>query len=551
MCGIFSVLSKDPIVVSDLRTISHEFLKSIHRGPDASQLRKLSDTCVIGFHRLSIMDPSRKGDQPMYSEDDNVCLLCNGEIYNFKELAARYHCQLTSNSDCEIILRLYETIGIVRTISELQGVFSFILYDKTMNRLFIGRDPIGVRSLYIGKSSRYPLCIASELKSIHQLVDSVETVPPGTLISVDLTTLEQSPHRYYEYNYPPMELPTLPESTDELSAHPLFPSLCNQLQTQLVKAVEARCIADRPIGCLLSGGLDSSLVAAIVSRYFLSKNQPLHTFSIGLQGSTDLYYAKQVAEHINSIHHEVIVTEDQMIQAIPSVISQIESYDTTSVRASTPMVLLCQYIEKHTDIRVIFSGEGADEASGSYLYFKNAPSSEDFQQETVRLLRDLEYFDVLRSDKSVSGSGLEVRVPFLDKHFLAYYMSLPPTLKTCTQKVEKFLLRSAFQHDNWLPDSVLWRQKEAFSDGCSSQSRSWYEIIQEHVNQIIPDEEFEANRHRWTHNPPQLKESYWYRTLFDSYYPKRESLIPYYWLPKWSEDTQDPSARVLSVYQST
>ena len=305
-------------------------------------------------------------------------------------------------------------------------------------------------------------------------------------------------------------------------------------------------MSERPVGCLLSGGLDSSLITALVAKHF--KKEDLCTFSIGFEGSEDLKYAKIVADHLNTRHFEYIVTEQMMIQSIEDVIRDIETYDITTIRASTPMYLLSKYIKNNTDITVLFSGEGSDEASGSYMYFHNAPDSNSFNKETVRLLKDLQYFDVLRSDKSTASNGLEVRVPFLDKEFLQYYMQIDPDLKIPNGKIEKYLLRKAFDN-GLLPDEILWRSKEAFSDGVSSKKKSWFEILQCHINNIITDEEFEESASKYKHNPPKLKEALYYRRIFDKHFSNRDSIIPYYWLPKWNGEINDPSARILNSYK--
>jgi asparagine synthase (glutamine-hydrolysing) len=309
-------------------------------------------------------------------------------------------------------------------------------------------------------------------------------------------------------------------------------------------------MSDRPVGCLLSGGLDSSLISALVAREFKINNKgQLNTFSIGIKGSTDLIYAKKVAEHIGSFHHSIELTEEEFLDAIPEVIYNIESYDTTTVRASTGNYLIGKYIKENTDITVVFNGDGSDEQSG-YLYLANAPSPDDFKNECVRLLKEIHYYDVLRSDRSLSSNfSLETRAPFLDTDFVDYYMSIPSEAKMYGNgKIEKFLIRSAFDNDDLLPKDVLWRRKEAFSDGCSSNERSWHKIIQEFVDTQIPDEIYVTRKDKYVFNKPQLKESYYYRKIFESYYPGRSNMIPHFWLPKWNGNQQDPSARELKKY---
>lgn len=526
MCGIFGYIYGG---TNCEKNLLENVRRCQHRGPDNTHYMMVS-TIFLAFHRLVINDTSSLGNQPMvHPEDKNLVLLCNGEIYNWKELAKEHEITTRSNSDCEIILHLYKKIGIDATIRALDGVFAFILVDENTKQVYVGRDPIGVRPIYIGTNSTLSrdIGIASEMKCLVGLNDDIHQLQPGSYCHID-NNLCLHYHSYYSYVYPPTDV------NEE------------KLRSLLVDAVRKRLLTDRPFGCLLSGGLDSSLVAGILVRYLGVKN--LHTFSIGLEGSEDLKYAQIVADYLGTIHHEYIVTEDMMLDAIDDVIALIESYDTTTVRASVPMYLLAKHIKETTDITVLFSGEGADEASGSYLYFRNAPTDNARQHEIIRLMKDLHYFDVLRSDKSISGAGLELRVPFLDKTFLSYYLGLPPSCKAITsERMEKYLLRSAFEADKLLPEAVQWRRKEAFSDGVSTQSRSWYSIIQEHVDGIISDEEMGGVEQRYTTNPPQFKEALYYRNIFEKHYPGRCSTIPYYWMPKWSKST-DPSARTLDDY---
>ena len=532
MCGIFAYIYEDGCVSPD---VIDSAMCCQHRGPDNTHQMTVNNNIFLVFHRLIINDKSSLGNQPMlHPEDDNLILLCNGEIYNWKELASSYGITTHSTSDCEIILHLYKKLGMLETISLLDGDFAFILVDKSSNVIYAGRDPIGVRPLYIATSDdhgdRSCIGIASEMKSLSDLCKKVWQVKPGGFYVIkDSHHLEY--HHYYSYVYPPT---TYNEET---------------LRELLINSVRKRLLTERPFGCLLSGGLDSSLVAAILVHHLGIKD--LHTFSIGLEGSEDLKYAREVADYLGTIHQEYVVSEEEMLNAIPEVIYMIESYDTTTVRASTPMYLLAKYIKETTDITVLFSGEGSDEASGSYLYFKNAPSDEDRQHEIIRLMEDLHYFDVLRSDKSISGAGLELRVPFLDKKFLAYYLGLPSSSKAISSdRMEKHLLRSAFERDRMLPTSVLWRRKEAFSDGVSSQKRSWYGIIQEHVSNLVTDADMAEAETLYNSNPPKFKEALYYRNVYEQYYPGRSAAIPYYWMPKWSNSI-DPSARTLEHYHET
>ena len=538
MCGIFAYISETPINYQLLQAINIEGMKCKSRGPDNTVTRKISENTFLMFHRLKINDMSDSGNQPIAHPDDyNLTLICNGEIYNHKKLISENNFNTKSSSDCEVILHMYKKYGINKTIESLDGVFAFLLIDNSKNKIFIGRDPIGIRSLYIGKDKRNSILIGSECKTLSSICKYVTPFLPGKYLAIDFYNIPKNINNldyitYYDYIYPII--------------HYNKEVILENIYSTLNRAIEKRMISDRPIGCLLSGGLDSSLITALVAKQFNKKE--LCTFSIGFEGSEDLKYAKIVANHLNTKHHEYIVTEQMMIQALEEVIKGIETYDITTIRASVPMYLLSKYIKNNTDITVLFSGEGSDEASGSYMYFHNAPDADSFNKETVRLLKDLQYFDVLRSDKSTACNGLEVRVPFLDKEFLQYYMQIDPNLKIPNGKIEKFLLRKAFD-DGLLPDEILWRSKEAFSDGVSSKKKPWFKILQEHIDNEISDEEFETRRIKYSHNTPAIKEALYYREIFHKYFPNNDNIIPYYWLPKWNGDIKDPSARVLKVYK--
>lgn len=518
MCGIFAYLS-----YTNIDFIKKNFKNLQPRGPDKSIIRYLNNYgYIFGFHRLAINDLSPNGDQPIIHPNFYGCeLICNGEIYNYKELVAKYGFNLKSNSDCEVIIHLYKKFGIEKTICMLDGVFAFVLYDN--GKQFAGRDPYGVRPLFIGKLND-GIIFASEMKGLIGLANVIEEFPSGCFFKEGIIT------RYYYYIYPNIE-------NDCERA-------CEKIRYYLIDAVRKRLLSDRPIGCLLSGGLDSSLITALVAKYYPVGE--LETFSIGMKNSTDLYYARLVANHLQTKHHNIELCESDFLNAIETVIKCIESYDTTTVRASVGNYLVASYIRKHSDAVVIFNGDGSDEVCGSYLYLKNAPTNEDFHAECVRLLEEIHCFDVLRSDRTISGNGLEPRTPFLDKAFVECYMSIDPNLRTSKNRIEKWLLRKSFE--DMLPEKVLWRQKEAFSDGVSGTETSWYKVIQEMVEEKISDKEFEQYRSSCTYNPPQLKETMYYRKIFEKYYPNEEHIIPHYWLPRWS-DSNDPSARTLDVYK--
>ena len=312
--------------------------------------------------------------------------------------------------------------------------------------------------------------------------------------------------------------------------------IINTIREKLLNSVKKRLLSDREIGCLLSGGIDSSIITLITSQ--IIGPDKLRTFSIGLEGSPDLIAAKKVAKHLGTIHTEVVVTEQELLDAIPDTIKQIETYDITTVRASTPMFLLSKYIKENTDITVILSGEGADEASGSYLYFHKAPSPLAFQEECLRLIKDVQHFDVLRGDKTTAGASLEIRVPFFDKEFINFYMSINPNKKIPRDGYEKYLLRKSYEDE--LPHEIIWRRKEGFSDGVSSKKKSWYVIINEYVKDKIADMRFD-----YDYLPPPSDEAAWYRSLFEEYYPGNEKIVPYYWQPKWINTNNNPSGRLL------
>ena len=455
------------------------------------------------FHRLSINGLNSGSNQPLHK--NNNMLMCNGEIYNYKLLAKQYNITLESDSDCEIILHLYEFMDIDTLCNSLDGVFSFVLYDNSQKKIIVGHDPYGIRSLYFYHDID-DFGISSEMKCLYDLNRNIEFYPPGSYSIFDIDTNNLITNKYYDLIYPVVEY------DENISIQ--------NIRKILNMSVEKRMITDRPIGCLLSGGLDSSIIASIMSK----RVKNLKTFSIGLNGSPDLYHAENVANHLKTDHTIVLVSEKQMLDAIERTIYQIESYDITTIRASVPMLLLSEYIRDNSDIKVLLSGEGSDEASGSYLYFHNAPDPQSFQDECIRLLQDVQYFDVLRGDKTTAGAGLEIRVPFFDKTFMEYYMSILPEKKMVRDGMEKYLLRKAFEND--LPKDVVWRRKDGFSDGVSSFDKPWHEIIEEYAQKKF-----------------NMNETDMYKHIYDKYYSGVEN-IPYMWMPKWS-NSKDPSNRSI------
>jgi len=530
MCGIFAYLTNENVDKSTHDFIEKQWNHGKSRGPESSQFitKERVDTSFfifMGFHRLAINGLNDESNQPMCI--DGVYLICNGEIYNYKSLSKPF--TMKSFSDCEVIIHLYKVYGIEYIFELLDGVFAFVLYDSNIQKVFVARDPYGVRPLYTNEC----LAFASELKQLHQFDSNVKQFEPGTFMEIrvgeSINIIQQK--RYTSFGFSKMIFNNLYDIYGIL-----YQSLYNAVKKRVVGTTE------RPIACLLSGGLDSSTIAALVNS-FLPKGQ-LETYSIGLEGSTDLIYAQMVADHLGTNHTSIVLTEQEFFDAIPETIKAIESYDTTTVRASVGNYLVGKYISQHSQAKVVFNGDGADELMGGYRYFNVAPNELAFDQECKRLLQDIHYFDVLRSDRCISTHGLEPRTPFLDRSFVQNYLSLPPDLRnhSYNNQPEKFLIRGAlaFMNKGILPENIILRTKEAFSDGVSSENRSWYTIIGEFV------ENKEISIELFTHNPPKTKEQYYYRMLFEEYYPGCGDIVPYFWMPKWVETT-DPSARTIKI----
>jgi asparagine synthase (glutamine-hydrolysing) len=561
MCGIWATIGQSLDAESAKR-----LLNKLHtRGPEGSRIvQGGKDSFQLGFTRLAINGVNEEGMQPMSSEQRDIHWICNGEIYNWKELATRYTVASKSGSDCEVIGPLFQHIAKETNTKAffraLDGVFSTVIIDSSAGVAVIGRDPYGVRPLFVGyivgseasavpgraslmdgSGKRLPvqtIVFASEVKALPPNCAIIEAFPPGYYAAYSLETLQRIGFEQYH------SIPWVKHPSNSF----------DNLRITLEQAVEKRMLTERPVAALLSGGLDSSLIAALVQRSLKHAGAPpLQTFSIGFEGSEDLRYARMVADHIGSVHNEIVMTPDDFFRAIPEVIRDIESFDITTVRASVGNYLVSQEIAKRTDCKVVFNGDGSDEVLGGYMYFYNAPSDEAFEAETERLLQDIHMFDVLRSDRSISSHGLEARTPFLDKQFVAVARSLSTGLRRPIQGVqcEKFCLRKAFDGTGLLPDEVLWRKKEAFSDGVSgSSTKSWYQICQEKsLEEVGPN--WESKAARFTHLTPKTAEAYYYRFLFDKLYGNAERvLVPYHWMPKWTPGATDPSARTLEVYKA-
>ena len=519
MCGIVAAVLHEGVPTSFL----DEAAASIqHRGPDESRTFHASERVRFDFHRLQINGQAPGAMQPFHS-GPWVCVV-NGEIYNHAELEARHHVECESGSDCEIVCRLLNLGVPPRTVfSNLDGVFAVAAYNRETRMLYAARDPFGVRSLYVGAThggNGARLVLASEVKAL-VAAKCVHVAPfqPGHMFLFRADDYTEHWERFSS-RFEPKALPYITEP---------FDSLCITLKQHLEIAVRKRLMAERkPIGCFLSGGVDSSLIAGLVVRN-VDDPSGVHTFSIGQKGSPDLQFARMVAEHLGTTHHEVEVTAEEMLAAVEGTVRQFETWDVTTIRAGTGHRLLAKYIAEKTEVRVVFSGEGADELFGSYLYFRRAPSHDAFQEECLRLCRDLHRFDVLRVEKACAGHGLECRVPFLDLSFSKFVLRVPPEQRGYRDGMEKFMLRQAFSGQGVIPDEVLWRRKEAFSDGVTKASSSWHEQMKARAGDV--------------------GEAEWIRSMFEARYEGMKKLIPYMWLPKWCGHVTDPSARVLEDYE--
>jgi asparagine synthase (glutamine-hydrolysing) len=575
MCGIFSLLNTDNSDISNKLIIEEQFNKGKRRGPEYSKLENSYMKMVLGFHRLAINGLNSESNQPIVYKD--VILICNGEIYNYKQLYKYMDIIPETDSDCEVIIHLYIKYGIEQTLNMLDGVYSFILFDNRLNvnelsnYLYIARDPLGVRPLYklynindnISDNNLYNLYgFASELKSLEYFYNinnshyRVNQFEPGTF---SVFKLESKVNSYWK---PFIEnksffIPTFSHTLLTQNINELYDKFAIGVNTYLNAAVIKRCnTTERPIACLLSGGLDSSLIAALVANYFRTKGKIIETYSIGLKNSEDVKFAAIVAEYIGSCHTEIILTEEQMFDAIPEVIEAIESYDTTTVRASIGNYLIGKYIASNSEAKVIFNGDGSDELFGGYLYMNKCPDDIEFDKETRRLLKDIHLFDVLRSDKSISSNGLEPRTPFLDRSFINYVLSIPSYFRNHKNlnRQEKYLLRDSFNKGYFqdslerqiLPDIILYRKKEAFSDGVSCQERSLFTILQENIANKL-NQETEKLDSNVKFNADINTEKLYYLNIFKKYYPNCEHILPYFWMPKYSQAT-DPSARTLDFY---
>lgn len=507
MCSIFGILDiKNG--AETLRPKALEYSRLLrHRGPDWSGIYN-NDNAILVHERLSIVD-TEHGAQPLYNQDKSHVLAVNGEIYNHKELAQKLNVdyEFQTGSDCEVILPLYAEFG-TSFIDKLQGMFAFCLYNAKDNSYLIARDHIGIIPLYTGLDEDGNFYVASEMKALMPICKTVEEFPPGHILDSKVGKIE----KYYKRNW---------EQYSAIKDN--FTNLTN-LRESLEESVKSHLMTDVPYGVLLSGGLDSSLISAITQKFASRRIEEndlseawwpkVHSFACGLEGSPDLIAAQKVADSIGTIHHSVLFTEQEGIDALKEVIYHLETYDVTTIRASTPMYLMARKI-KAMGIKMVLSGEGADEIFGGYLYFHKAPNAQEFHEELNRKLDKLHMFDCLRANKSMSAWGIEARVPFLDKNFMDVAMRINPEDKMCGNgKMEKAVLRSAFE--GYLPKEILWRQKEQFSDGVGY---SWIDGLKTHVKSQVTDQQLAAAEFKFPHNTPDTKEAYFYRSIFEEHFP--------------------------------
>jgi asparagine synthase (glutamine-hydrolysing) len=523
MCGFAVYTGQDQMLKLQM---AHQFRSIEYRGPDNTIMKDLGNNGWMGFHRLKIMDLSENGNQPM--EYKHVNLVCNGEIYNFHQIRKSYEASFPfhSESDCEVMIPLYLEKGIVGMAQAIDAEFVCVIYDAKKDKYMAARDPIGIRPLFYGYTSQGEMLFSSEMKVLHNLCDEVLPFPPGYCYDGEA---------FVQY----ADIATVEKFNDDDQ-----PRIFEQINHYLTKAVEKRMDSDAPIGFLLSGGLDSSLVCAIAARM---TDKPIKTFAIGIEdGPIDTKYARQVADYLGTDHTEVLFKRQDIFDTLSTLIYNTETWDITTVRASMGMYLLSKYIRENTDVKVLMTGEISDEIFG-YKYTDFAPSPEAFQAEAEKRLSEIYQYDVLRADRCISSNGLEARVPFGDLDFVKYVMSIPPEKKMNYTSIGKYLLRKAFEGD-YLSQDILYREKAAFSDAVG---HSMVDYLKAYAEDYYSDEDLAAAQEKYTHSAPISKESLMYRDIFESHFPGRAELIKDFWMPnkEWENcNVNDPSARVLPNY---
>ncbi len=569
MCGIFSLVNLkkknlDTLAKRDLDSsdrvdvvkLFQDFMQLKHRGPDNSYFETYNNV-LIGFHRLAIINDTFTSNQPFILEDDNrtIIFICNGEIYNFKEIIEMYNLSPSIKNDCMVIPKAYMSMlkadqqdDFNRFIKEdVKGEFAFILYEfdrlKNLKKIIVGRDEIGIRPLYYTPSSTDTLFFSSEIKGGQTQSHKITEFPPGNIFTYKFDELGNITCDIYNFT----------SVYDICPSHMHTHEHLNMIQSSVLNSVRRRLNADKPFAFLLSGGVDSSLVAAISAKIL---GKPIRTFCCGFKDEgTDLKFAKKVAEHIGSNHTEVFFTPEEGLAAIPDVIRTIESWDTTSVRASVGQYLVSKWIGQNTDCKVVMVEEGPDEVCSSYLFNWYAPSPVELEKCATEYVRNIHYYDVKRADRCITRWGLEGRVPLLDPEFIkAYWSILPEHRMPIFKGIEKWWLRKAFKNTGILPDEVLWRQKSAFSDAISSKDKSWSSIIQNFVEDKVSDEEMINASKKYPYCTPTTKEAFYYRKIFCNIFgEERQDIIPEFWQPKWDSNGNeinkyiDPSARILNV----
>ena len=531
MCSILGYVGKDLLK----EEIESALLKTIKRGPDAQNVTE-AEFGYLGFARLAIMGLSPKGMQPF--ERDGNYVVCNGEIYGFRrlkqELESRGY-QFSSGSDCEVLLPLYKEYG-TDMFAHLDAEFACIIYDAEKKRVLAARDPIGIRPLFYGYSESGKLALASEAKNLIGIVKEIKPFPPGHYMVLDQADGLEAKAQFICYENIAKVCGYKHEEAD---------TIYRNIHDLLINGVEKRLDADAPLGFLLSGGLDSSLVCAIAAN--LTK-KPIRTFAIGMDvDAIDLKYAKKTADFIGAKHTEVIMTKQQVLDTLEEVILVLGTYDITTIRASMGMYLVCKAIHENTNIKVLLTGEISDELFG-YKYTDFAPNAQAFQEEAEKRIREIHCYDVLRADRCLAANSLEARVPFGDLEFVRYVMAIDPAKKLNTYDMGKYLLRKAFEQDGILPEEILWREKAAFSDAVG---HSMVDDLKDYAEDLYSDEEFEKLRKKYTFAVPFTKESLLYREIFEKYYPGQAQMVPDFWMPnkEWEGcAVNDPSARVLTNY---
>ena len=522
MCGFLTVGSKE----LEIDVFDEALGKIEGRGPDMVETSRLFDK-TFGFNRLAIMDLSEKGMQPF--SDNHTIVVCNGEIYNYPELKKNIIDEYTfkSSSDCEVLIPLYRKYGLDTLVRYLDGEYAFCLYDALTDKMMAARDPIGIRPMFYGYTEKGTIAFGSETKALMPVCKEIMSFPPG---------------HYYDGG----KFVCFNDVADvKLMHNDDVETIALNLRVKLIEAVKKRLQSDAPVGYLLSGGLDSSLVCAIGQRI---TDTPIKTFAIGMETDPiDLKYAKEVAEFLGTDHTEVIMTKEDVLGSLREVIRTLETWDITTIRASIGMYLLCKYIHEHTDLKVILTGEVSDELFG-YKYTDFAPSPEEFQKESQKRMRELYMYDVLRADRCISANALEGRVPFADLDFVDYTMRIDPKKKMNTYNKGKYLLRHAFEGLNYLPHDILFREKAAFSDAVG---HSMVDYLKEYADSLYTDEDVKNAKDKYPYCTPFTKESLLYRDIFESYYPGKAKWIKDFWMPNktWENcDVNDPSARVLKNY---